>query len=163
MELSNLKLLVFDFDGVLTNNKVLLNEHGEEFVSCTRSDGLAFDALRKLMIKTIILSTEKNKVVSSRANKLQVECIQGVENKKNKLVELIKKYNLDKNEVIFVGNDINDIDAMSICDLTFCPSDSHHQVKRIAKVVLKTKGGEGVVREILEIHFKIDLYEVLYN
>ena len=152
-----------DFDGVLTNNKVLLNEQGEEFVSCSRGDGLAFDALRKLKVKTIILSTEKNKVVTSRANKLQVECIQGVENKKNKLMALIKKYKLDRDEVIFVGNDINDISAMSLCGLTFCPSDSHEQVKNIAEVVLRTKGGEGVIREILEIYFKLNLYELLYN
>ena len=154
MELSKIKLIVLDFDGVLTNNKVLLNEHGEEFVSCSRGDGLAFDALRKLKVKTIILSTEKNKVVTSRANKLQVECIQGIENKKNKLMALIQKYKLDRDEVIFVGNDINDISAMSLCGLTFCPSDSHEQVKNIAEVVLRTKGGEGVVREILEMYFK---------
>ena len=152
-----------DFDGVLTNNKVLLNEHGEEFVSCSRGDGLAFDALRKLKVKTIILSTEKNKVITSRANKLQVECIQGIENKKNKLMALIQKYKLDRDEVIFVGNDINDISAMSLCGLTFCPSDSHEQVKNIAEVVLRTKGGEGVVREILEMYFKLNLYELLYT
>ena len=81
MELSEIKLIVLDFDGVLTNNKVLLNEHGEEFVSCSRGDGVAFDALRKMQIQTIILSTEKNKVVSTRAKKLQVQAIQNISNK----------------------------------------------------------------------------------
>jgi len=163
MDLSKVKLIVLDFDGVLTNNKVLLNDQGEEFVICSRADGIAFDALRILKIQTIILSTEKNKVVSSRAKKLQVECIQGIENKKDKLIELIKKYKLTKSEVLFVGNDINDISAMSQCKLTFCPSDSHDKVKSIAKVVLRTKGGEGVVREILETHFKLDLFKLLYT
>ena len=162
MDFSKLKLIVLDFDGVLTNNKVLLNNKGEEFVSCSRADGIAFDALKVLKVQTIILSTEKNKVVSSRAKKLQVECIQGIENKKDKLMELIKKYKLDKDEILYVGNDINDISAMSLCELTFCPSDSHEAVKNIAKVVLKTKGGEGVIREILETHFKLDLYKILY-
>ena len=73
MDFSKLKLIVLDFDGVLTNNKVLLNNKGEEFVSCSRADGIAFDALKVLKVQTIILSTEKNKVVSSRAKKLQVE------------------------------------------------------------------------------------------
>ena len=109
------------------------------------------------------MSTEKNKVVSSRAKKLQVECIQGIENKKDKLMELIKKYKLDKDEILYVGNDINDISAMSLCELTFCPIDSHEAVKSVVKVVLKTKGGEGVVREILETHFKLDLYKILYT
>jgi 3-deoxy-D-manno-octulosonate 8-phosphate phosphatase (KDO 8-P phosphatase) len=163
MDFSKIKLIVLDFDGVLTNNKVLLNDQGEEFVSCSRADGIAFDALKVLKVQTIILSTEKNKVVSSRAKKLQVECIQGIENKKDKLMELIKKYKLDKDEILYVGNDINDISAMSLCELTFCPSDSHEAVKSVVKVVLKTKGGEGVVREILETHFKLDLYKILYT
>lgn len=158
----NIKLVVTDFDGVLTNNKVLVNSNGEEFASCSRGDGIAFNGLRKLNIKTIILSTEKNKIVSARAEKLQVEAIQGIDNKKDKLLELMQKYGLDKNEVFFVGNDINDINAMMLCDLSFCPSDSHPLVQNIAKVILSSKGGDDVMREILENHFKINLYELLY-
>ncbi len=163
MDISNIKLIVLDFDGVLTDNKVLLNEHGEEFVSCSRGDGIAFDALKKLEIETIILSTEKNKVVSSRAKKIQIKAIQGVSNKKDKLQGLIKDNQLNKDEVMFVGNDINDINAMSLCGLTFCPSDSHELVRRTAKITLKTKGGDGIMREILEKHFKINLYKLLYT
>jgi 3-deoxy-D-manno-octulosonate 8-phosphate phosphatase (KDO 8-P phosphatase) len=163
MELSKIKLVVLDFDGVLTNNKVLLNEHGEEFVSCSRGDGIAFDALRKMQIQTIILSTEKNKVVSSRAKKLQVQAIQNISNKKDKLLEIIDEYQLSKDEVMFVGNDINDINAMLLCKFTFCPSDSHELVKKIANITLRTKGGDGIMREILEEHFKVDTYKLLYG
>ena len=162
MDISKVKLFVLDFDGVLTNNKVFLNEDGEEFVSCSRGDGLAFDALRKLGVKVIILSTEKNKVVSARAKKLQIEAIQGIDNKKSTLLELMKKNQLSKNEVIFIGNDINDINAMLLCDISICPSDSHQLVKEKAKVVLKSKGGESIMREVLEEHFKIDIYKLLY-
>jgi 3-deoxy-D-manno-octulosonate 8-phosphate phosphatase (KDO 8-P phosphatase) len=163
MEISNIKLIVLDFDGVLTNNQVLLNENGEEFVACSRGDGLAFDALRKLQVRTIILSTEKNKVVSKRAEKLKIKAIQGIANKKESLIELIKKYQVSRDEVIYVGNDINDIDAMSLCEFTFCPSDSHELVKQRAKVILKTKGGYGVMREILENYFEINIYKLLYS
>jgi len=163
MDISKIKLIVLDFDGVLTNNKVFLNENGEEFVSCSRGDGLAFDALRKLQVRVIILSTEKNKVVSSRAKKLKIEAIQGVANKKNKLTELIEKFQLSKDEVVFVGNDINDINAMSLCKITFCPSDSHELVKQKVSIVLEAKGGGEVVREILEKYFKINLYQLLYG
>jgi len=163
MDISKIKLVVLDFDGVLTDNKVLLNKHGEEFVRCSRGDGLAFDALRKLKIKTIILSTEKNKVVSSRAKKLQVEAIQGVFNKRDTLLKLIEEYQLDSNEIVFVGNDINDIEAMLLCGLTFCPSDSHKLVKEKAQTVLKVKGGDEIMRNILEKHFKINLYQLLYK
>jgi N-acylneuraminate cytidylyltransferase len=163
MGISKVKLFALDFDGVLTNNKVLLNENGEEFVSCSRGDGLAFDALRKLNIRTIILSTEKNRVVSARARKLQIEAVQGIVNKKDKLQEIINENQLKKDEVVFIGNDINDINAMSLCGITFCPSDSHQSVKEVVKVVLKSKGGDDIVREILEKHFKIDLYKFLYT
>jgi YrbI family 3-deoxy-D-manno-octulosonate 8-phosphate phosphatase len=102
-------------------------------------------------------------VVSSRANKLQIEAIQGVTNKKEMLAEFIKEDQLSKNEVVFVGNDINDIDVMSLCEFTFCPSDSHELVKQKAKIILKTKGGCGVMREILENYFEINIYKLLYS
>ncbi len=163
MDISKIKLIVLDFDGVLTNNKVLLNDQGEEFVSCSRGDGLAFDALRKLQVKAIILSSEKNKVVSSRAKKLQIEAIQDTVDKKDALAELMKKFQLNKDEVIFVGNDVNDINAMLLCGTSFCPSDSHELVKQKAKVILEAKGGDEIMREILEKHFKIDFYQLLYG
>lgn len=163
MDISKVRLFSLDFDGVLTNNKVLLNENGEEFVSCSRGDGLAFDALRKFGIQAIILSTEKNRVVSARACKLQIEAIQGVVNKKDTLQEIINEKQLKKDEVVFIGNDINDIDAMSLCSITFCPSDSHQSVKEIASIVLESRGGDDIIREILEKHFKIDLYKFLYT
>jgi YrbI family 3-deoxy-D-manno-octulosonate 8-phosphate phosphatase len=163
MNIFKIKLIVLDFDGVLTNNKVFLNEHGEEFVSCSRGDGIAFDALRKLKIRTVILSTEKNKVVSSRAKKLQIDVMQNIVNKKDKLRELIEKYHLNKDEVVFVGNDINDINAMLLCGCTFCPRDSHELVKQVAKITLESNGGDEVMREILEKHFKVDTYKLLYG
>jgi len=163
MDISKIKLFALDFDGVLTDNKVFLNENGEEFVSCSRGDGIAFDALRKFNIQAIILSTEKNRVVSARAKKLQIEAIQGIENKKDKLQEIISKNQLEKDEVVFIGNDINDINAMSLCGITFCPSDSHQLVKEVVKIILESKGGDNVMREVLEKYFKIDLYKFLYT
>jgi 3-deoxy-D-manno-octulosonate 8-phosphate phosphatase (KDO 8-P phosphatase) len=163
MDIYKIKLIVLDFDGVLTNNKVYINEHGEEFVSCSRGDGIAFDALRKLQIETIILSTESNKVVSSRAKKLQVEAIQNIANKRDKLLEIIEQRQLNKDEVIFVGNDVNDIDAMTMCDISFCPSDSHYLVKNTARIVLDAKGGNEIMREIIEKHFSVNIYVLLYS
>jgi len=163
MDIYKVKLIVLDFDGVLTDNKVLINEHGEEFVSCCRGDGIAFDALRKLQIETIILSTESNKVVSSRAKKLQIEAIQNIDNKRDKLLEIIERRQLNKDEVIFVGNDVNDIDAMILCGISFCPSDSHELVKKMASIVLDAKGGNEIMREIIEKHFSVNIYELLYS
>ena len=86
ISISEIDALIFDFDGVLTDNKVLVDKNGSEFVSCNRSDGLGFAAIRKLNKPAFILSTEKNQVVTARANKLDVTAIQGIKNKLQSLL-----------------------------------------------------------------------------
>jgi len=158
-----IELMVFDFDGVLTNNLVHLDENGKEFVSCSRSDGLAFDALRKLKKPVHIISTEKNPIVGARAKKLKVPVLQGIQDKQLALIKLaeIKKYKLEN--ILYVGNDLNDFKVMQVCGYTACPNDSHLKIKEISSIVLKSNGGKGIVRELLEDIFNIDLMEVLFN
>ena len=159
----NIDLFIFDFDGVLTNNIVHVDQNGNESVSCNRSDGLAFDLLRKLQKKVYILSTEKNKVVSSRAEKLKVSVIQGVENKSQVIKEIIKKESCSLEKVLYVGNDLNDYIAMKMCGFTVCPADSHPKIKNISNYVLNKAGGEGVVRELVEDLLDLDLLLILYG
>jgi 3-deoxy-D-manno-octulosonate 8-phosphate phosphatase (KDO 8-P phosphatase) len=161
-DFNNIKILVFDFDGVLTNNIVHLDQHGNEWVSCSRSDGLAFDVLHKLKKRVYILSTESNPVVAARAKKLRVPVIQGVSNKVEELNALVKSENCHLNQVLYVGNDLNDYNAMKCCGYTACPSDSHPKIQSIVDVVLRTSGGNGVVRELLEDVFKLDFIKILY-
>ena len=163
MTLDNIDALVFDFDGVLTNNFVYLSQGGEESVVCSRSDGLAFDVLRKINKPTFILSTEKNSIVTMRAKKLQIPSIQGVPDKVIALKKLAKEKNYDLKNILYVGNDLNDYLAMQLCGYSACPADSHKRIKEIATFVLKTKGGKGVIREILEEIFKLDLVQILYK
>jgi 3-deoxy-D-manno-octulosonate 8-phosphate phosphatase (KDO 8-P phosphatase) len=155
--------IIFDFDGVLTDNLVYINQDGNESVCCNRSDGFAIDVLRKLKIPCYILSTEKNKVVKMRANKLQIEAIQGVNDKAKEVKNFsnLNNYKLDK--VLYVGNDLNDYEAMKLCGYSVCPSDSHSEIKKIADIVLKSGGGKGVVREIVEDVLSINIIETLYN
>ena len=163
ISLSDIEAFVFDFDGVLTNNLVHLSQDGQEWVSCSRADGLAFDVLRKLKIPAYILSTEKNLVVTERAIKLKIQALQGVSDKVKalKLFSTENRYKL--NRVLYVGNDLNDYEAMKLCGYSVCPSDSHNKIKQIADIVLKTQGGKGVVRELVEDVFEIDLIKILYN
>lgn len=163
ISLSDIEAFVFDFDGVLTNNLVHLNEDGQEWVSCSRADGLAFDVLRKLKIPTYILSTEKNLVVTERAKKLKIQVLQGVSDKVKaiKFFSTENRYKLDR--VLYVGNDLNDYEAMKLCGYSVCPSDSHNKIKKIADIVLKTQGGKGVVRELLEDVLEIDFIKILYK
>ena len=163
ISLDNVHAFIFDFDGVLTNNMVFLSESGEESVVCSRSDGLAFDVLRKIGKQSYILSTEKKPVVSARAKKLKVPVLQGVSNKLDSLNKLADKNGYDLKNIIYVGNDLNDYSVMQSCGYTACPSDSHKEIKKISKIVLNTKGGHGVVRELLESVFDIDFIKILQD
>lgn len=163
MVFNNIELFVFDFDGVLTNNSVYVDQKGSEWVRCSRSDGLAFDVLRKLNKSACILSTEKNPVVSARAKKMQVPVLQGCDNKVEALVSLSQELEVELEKVLYVGNDVNDYQAMQLCGYGACPSDGHVKIKEISTVVLNSLGGEGVVRELLEDVFNVDFVEVLYK
>ena len=161
--LENIDAFIFDFDGVLTNNLVFVDQDGKELVSCNRSDGLAFDVLRKLKKPSYILSTEKNPIVSARAKKLKIQAIQGVEDKVQELLILAKTNEYNLNRVLYVGNDINDYKVMKLCGYSACPSDSHEKIRSIATFVLQKKGGNGVIRELLEVKLNIDFIKTLYS
>jgi len=162
IQFDEIDAFIFDFDGVLTNNMVLVDQYGNELVSCSRADGLAFDVLRKLKKPAYILSTEKNPVVSARANKLKILALQGVGNKAERLKKLANEEMFDLSKVLYVGNDINDYKVMQLCGQTACPSDSHDSIKSISTVVLKSKGGSGVVRELLEDVLNLDFIKILF-
>jgi len=163
MVLDDIDAFVFDFDGVLTNNLVYLNQDGEESVSCSRADGLAFDVLNRLGKPSFIMSTEQNPVVTARARKLKIRSIQGVANKAQSLRDLAEKNNYMLEKVLYIGNDLNDYLVMQICGYTACPKDSHPKIIGVSDYVLSTKGGYGVVRELLERIFKLDFIEILYK
>lgn len=148
--LQNIHLIVYDFDGVFTDNKVILREDGLESVIVNRADGLAVGMLKGLGIKQIILSKEKNKVVEARGNKLGITVIKGVDNKKDRLVSYCREENIQLENVLYIGNDINDLEVMKIVGYPICPSDAYREIKEISKVILDAAGGNGVAREILK-------------
>ena len=146
-----IKLFVYDFDGVMTDNKVYIDQNGNEMVRVNRADGLGIAEIKKLGIKQIIISTETNPVVSTRANKLDIKCLQGIDNKKNALKGYCREHDINLGHVAYVGNDINDKDVMEIAGITFCPSDAHESILNISDHVFKAKGGDGVIRELLDL------------
>ena len=145
------KLLVYDFDGVMTDNKVFVDQHGNEMVQVSRADGLGIAEIRKLGIQQMILSTETNPVVSARAEKLDLFCLQGIDNKAQALVDYCENHQIALSAVAYVGNDINDMEVMKLVGATFCPADAHVSIKEISQYILESKGGEGVSREILDL------------
>jgi len=145
-----IKLIVYDFDGVMTDNKAYIDQDGNEMVQVNRADGLGVAEIKKLGIDQIIISTEKNPVVTARAKKLNIKCLQCIENKKEALQKYCSENNYDLQNVAFVGNDINDKEAMEISGFAFCPGDAHESIKTISDFTLKATGGNGVIREFLD-------------
>jgi len=145
--------VVFDFDGVLTDNRVWVFEDGHEAVCCNRADGLAFDEFRARKFPAVILSTEKNLVVAARAKKLQIPAIQGSSDKAGSLKQLCAVEKWDLGRVLYVGNDLNDLGAMQLCGYPVATADAHPHVRAVAKHVLQTAGGNGVAREIARLLF----------
>ena len=148
--MKKIDLICYDFDGVMTDNIAYIDENGREMVKINRSDGLGVSEIKQLGLKQIIISTEKNPVVGQRSKKLGLTCLQGISDKSDALKEYCKKNNINLDEVAYVGNDINDLEAMKLAGVTFCPADAHSSVKNISDHILSSKGGEGVVREIFD-------------
>jgi YrbI family 3-deoxy-D-manno-octulosonate 8-phosphate phosphatase len=142
------KIIFTDFDGCLTDDRVWLNQEGEEFVAANRKDGLAINRLRKLGITVVITSTEKNKVVSARATKLRIEALQGLSDKVEAIENYLAKHNLTWNDSWYIGNDVNDLGAIRKAKLSICPNDAVKVVKKEVNIRLKTKGGYGVLSEL---------------
>jgi len=148
-KLKNIELVAYDFDGVMTNNTVILREDGQESVIVNRSDGLAIGILKSWGIRQLILSTERNRIVSARAKKLKIPCLQGVNNKKQALIRYCRKEGLRLENTVYVGNDINDVEVLRIVGHPVCPADAYAEVKEIAAIILSVTGGAGVARDLI--------------
>ena len=142
-------IIFTDFDGCLTDDRVIVNEHGEEFVSANRKDGLATKRLKDLGIKIVITSTETNKVVLARGNKMGVEVLQGLSDKAQAIDDYLIKNKLTWEESWYIGNDVNDLGAINKAKFSLCPSDAVERVINSVDYVLKTKGGFGILSEIV--------------
>jgi YrbI family 3-deoxy-D-manno-octulosonate 8-phosphate phosphatase len=143
------KILFTDFDGCLTDDRVWLNQDGEEFVVTNRKDGLAVKRLKNLGIQVVITSTETNKVVLARGKKMGVEVLQGLVDKAESIEQYLKQKNLTWSDVWYIGNDVNDLGAIGKAKLSISPADAIKKVRKTVDVVLKTNGGRGILSEIV--------------
>lgn len=144
-------LVVLDFDGVLTDNRVWVTENGEEAVACNRSDGMGLSMLRKNNIQVVVLSTERNPVVTARCKKLKLPCDQGIDDKRTALKRLAKKHGVSLNNVVYIGNDVNDLECILMVGCGIAVSDAHPSVLAAADFVLNNRGGYGAVREFCDL------------
>lgn len=145
-----LKLIVFDFDGVFTDNRVWVLEDGREAVVCNRSDGLGLEAVKKTDIQLLVLSKERNPVVGARCKKLGISYIQGCDDKPATLQAEAQLRQIPLSDMAYMGNDINDIGCMELVGLPVCVADAYPSVLSRAKFVTVRRGGDGAVREFCD-------------
>jgi YrbI family 3-deoxy-D-manno-octulosonate 8-phosphate phosphatase len=148
--LASVRFAVFDFDGVFTDNHVWVDGEGRETVRCSRADGLGLRRLREVGVETLVVSLETAPVVTARAQKLGIACVQGIEDKLSLLREQAAARAVGLEETAFVGNDINDAECLEAVGLPVVPADAWPEVVELATWVLARAGGEGCVREFCD-------------
>lgn len=145
-------LIVLDFDGVLTDDRVWVNATGEEMVAANRSDGLGIERLRtETDIPMMVLSRETNLVVNARCEKLKLPVLQAIRDKREAIHQILKEREISPAEVIFIGNDVTDLVVFDEVGFMVAPADAHPEVLQKADLVLSRKGGKGAVRELCDM------------
>ena len=141
-----LSAIVFDFDGVFTDNRVLTFQDGTEAVFCSRSDGMGIELLRMAGVPMVVISKERNPVTTARCTKLGLEVVQGIDDKVPAMTAWLAERNLDPARTIYVGNDVNDLPCMRLVGCAVAVADAHPVVLAEADIVLPRRGGDGALR-----------------
>ncbi|SOE68284.1 3-deoxy-D-manno-octulosonate 8-phosphate phosphatase, YrbI family [Streptomyces sp. OV198] len=140
--------VVLDFDGTQTDDRVLIDSDGREFVSVHRGDGLGIAALRKSGLKMLILSSEQNPVVAARARKLKIPVLHGIDRKDLALKQWCEEQGIAPERVLYVGNDVNDLPCFALVGWPVAVASAHDVVRGAARAVTTVPGGDGAIREI---------------
>lgn len=148
--LAEIRLVVFDFDGVFSDNRVWTNDRGEESVACFRGDSAGLRRLDEVGVAYFILTSETNDAVPARARKIRIDCIRGIEDKLPVLHAELERRGFSLAETAYVGNDINDAECLAAVGLAAVPADAWAEVMPLAGVVLTRAGGHGCVREFCD-------------
>ena len=150
-DFSVIRLLVLDFDGVMTDNRVIVRQDAIESVMCDRSDGMGLERARDRGLNILIISKERNPVVSARAGKLKIEVYQQIDNKLPTLQRLAEERGFAQHDIAYVGNDINDLECMSWVGLGIAVADAYPEAHEVADWVTSKPGGHGAVREVCDL------------
>ena len=148
--LAGVRLLVLDFDGVMTDNRVLVDQDGREAVWCHRGDGWGIARLRDAGLPVVVLSTEENPVVAARCRKLGIPCVQGVAEKGAALARLAGEHGVAREAVAYVGNDVNDLACLQWAGVPIVVADAVPAARALARLTTTCAGGHGAVREVAD-------------
>jgi len=143
--------LAMDFDGVFTDNLVHTDQNGVESVACNRSDGYGLAQLRQAGLPMVVISKERNPVVQRRCDKLVIPCLQGIDEKRGVLLRWCAEQGLDLASVVYIGNDVNDLDCLEVAGCAVVVADAHPIAQNAADIVLDAAGGQGALRELSDL------------
>ncbi len=152
--LKRIQMLVLDFDGVLTDNRVWVDGEGRETVCCSRSDSWGIARLKEIGVQIAVISTESNSVVEARCRKLAIPCISNSKDKVSALSQLANSMGIDRATIAFVGNDTNDREVLCWVGVPVLVADANAMLNPLAVWVVRQRGGRGAVREICEAIIK---------
>ena len=149
--LFNIKMLITDCDGTLTDAGMYYSHRGEEMKKFNTRDAAGLRMLKEKGIITAIVTGESSEIVSARAQKMKIdELLMGIEDKPQAVLDLCAKYGVDACNVAYIGDDLNDYDAMRLCGFKACPADAVSEIREISDFVSIYPGGQGAVRDICE-------------
>lgn len=147
-----IKLIVLDVDGCLSDGKIIYSSDGSESKNFNVKDGLAISSWIKMQNHVVIITGRKSSIVKRRAKELGIKHLhQGVKDKERVLREIVNSLGLTFSEVAAIGDDLNDYYMLKLAGKSFTPSDGVKEIREIVNVVLEKKGGDGVVREMIDI------------
>jgi YrbI family 3-deoxy-D-manno-octulosonate 8-phosphate phosphatase len=147
-----LKLFATDVDGVLTDAGMYYGESGEEFKKFNTRDGMGIKLLQAEGVVIAMITGEHTKIVARRAKKLGItEVFQGVKDKVVVLTHLSKKLNIPFEQMAYIGDDVNDVEALQAVGYAASPADCVDQVRQVVHYICRKNGGEGVVREVIDM------------
>lgn len=153
ISLHEVDFIIFDFDGVFTDNSVYMDSNGLELLKFSKYDSLGLDIFREYLIlmsfqiKLLVLSKERSRIVSIRTQKMGLDCKQGIE---DKWLYITKDLSLKPKRYVYFGNDLNDLTSMENASISLAPNDAHPKIKAVANFVSNRRGGDGFVRDGLE-------------
>jgi 3-deoxy-D-manno-octulosonate 8-phosphate phosphatase (KDO 8-P phosphatase) len=150
-QISKIKLIISDFDGVLTDNSVYTDQFGNETVRCSKYDSIGISQITEVGVEFIVVSSESNPTVSKRCEKLKSNYYTNVHDKGEKISQILTDRQLSPCEVLYIGNDINDLNALKFVDFKVCVNDSHPDFIAACDFMTQSKGGQGCIREICDI------------
>lgn len=154
-KIKKIRIVISDVDGVLTDGGMYYSEKGEALKKFNTKDGMGVELLRNKNIKTILITKEISDITRKRAKKIKVEKLyEGIINKEEILPKICSKYDVNPNQIAYIGDDVNDFKIMKKVGLTCCPQDSVPEIKKIVNYVSEYKGGEACFRNFADLIIK---------